>query len=372
MSTFIKLSAILVLSVLMQACSKDKVNNSGQDKEPTINYSENAERGFQSLKTLYWDDSRGIFYSTNLKNTNLNYWWQAHGLNALVDASIRVGDDRHFSMIADFHSGLKKANNGYTNDYYDDMAWMGIAFLRAYELTQNENYLSTSILLWHDIKTGWNDNNGGGIAWNKNMLNYKNTPSNASTAILSFRLFNITNDEKYLSLGENIMSWLQNTLVDESTGMIWDGVGRTEANQIDKNWLFTYNQGIYIGACVELYSITGDNVWRDRAIKTADNAITAFTGNFNILKDEGTGDGGLFKGILVRYLKYLADQPFLDESTRDAYESVLLNNAARLWDMGKSSTFPYTFNHDWNQSPADETDLSVQLSAVFLLEACAK
>jgi predicted alpha-1,6-mannanase (GH76 family) len=357
--------------VILSSCSKDSVNSSENDKIISSDCKDNAERAFQSLITLYWDSTRKIFYSTNTKKNNLNYWWQAHGLNAIIDASIRVNNDRYFNMISDFHNGIKKANNGYTNDYYDDMAWMGIALLRAYELTNLNEYLNTSILLWHDIKTGWNDNNGGGIAWNKQMLNYKNTPSNATTAILSFRLHNVTQDQQYYNLGEKIMVWLQNTLVDETSGMVWDGIGRTDDNKIDNNWLFTYNQGIYIGACIELYKISNNEIWRDRAIKTADNAITTFGGNFNIFKDEGTGDGGLFKGILVRYLKYLSDQQFVEKNKSTTYKTVIKSNSARLWDMGKSASFPYTFNNDWNQSRAGEIDLSVQLSGVFLMEACA-
>ena len=371
MSATNKLCYFVFPIVILSSCSKDDVNNSENDKKISNNCIEYADRSFQSLTTLYWDDNRNIFYSTNNKNHLLNYWWQAHGLNAIVDASIRVNDDRYFNMISDFHNGINKANNGYINDYYDDMAWMGIAFLRAYELTNIDKYLNTSHLLWQDIKKGWNDNNGGGIAWNKQLLNYKNTPSNATTAILSFRLYNITQDKIYLNLGEKIMIWLQKILVDNSSGMVWDGIGRTDANQIDDNWLFTYNQGIYIGACIELYKISNNEIWRERAIKTADNAINAFAGNFNIIKDEGAGDGGLFKGILIRYLKYLSDQPFLERNKSDIYKSVIKSNSERLWDLGKSSTFPYTFNSDWNVSPSGEIDLSVQLSGVFLLEACA-
>lgn len=365
------LSHFLALFIIIFSCSKESVNNPEKDKKTSSECTEYADRAFQSLLTLYWDDARKIFYSTNTKNDNLNYWWQAHGLNTIIDASIRVKDDRYFKMISDFHSGIKNANNGYTNNYYDDMAWMGIALLRAHELTNNGEYLNSSIILWNDIKTGWNDNNGGGIAWNKQMPKYKNTPSNATTAILSFRLYNITEELIYYKLGEKIMIWLKNILVDEASGMVWDGIGRTDANQIDHNWLFTYNQGIYIGACIELYKISNNQIWLDRAIKTADNAITAFSGNFSIFKDEGNGDGGLFKGILVRYLKYLSEQPFIEKSKSDIFKSVIKRNSARLWDLGKSDSFPYTFNSDWNQNPTGEIDLSVQLSGIFLLEACA-
>ncbi len=53
MSTFARLSSILVLVVLMQACSKESVNNSGDDKEAAVNYSQNAERAFRSLSKIF-------------------------------------------------------------------------------------------------------------------------------------------------------------------------------------------------------------------------------------------------------------------------------------------------------------------------------
>ena len=360
---------LFILLFFLLSCAEDSVND--VDNPDSNSCIENADTAFQSLISLYWDNNRKIFYSTNNKNENLNYWWQAHGLDALVDASIRVGDERHFKMISDFYNGIGNANNGFINDYYDDMAWMGIAFVRAYSITNIKKYLDTSIQLWNDMLTGWNLTHGGGIAWNKNMLNYKNTPSNATTAILSFRLYNITGEQKYFDLGEKIMNWLTNTLVDEESGMVWDGIGRNGTNTIDYDWLFTYNQGIYIGACVEYYTISKNEIWRYRAIKTADKAIVSFNGISNILKDEGEGDGGLFKGILIRYLKYLADQPFLDESKNSIYKAYIRNNAEILWKYGKSPSFPYMFNHDWTTGPSGEIDLSVQLSGVFLIEACA-
>ena len=359
----------IVLLLLLLNCSGKSVAT--DDSQKLNNAVENADKAFQSLISIYWDAHRNIFYSSNTKNTGLNYWWQAHGLNALVDAAEREGNDSLFTMISDFYNGIGNANNGFINDYYDDMAWMGIALIRAYVLTGTRKYLDTSILLWHDISTGWNETNGGGIAWNKNMLTYKNTPSNATTAILSFRLYTITGEKKYFDLGEKIMLWLQSTLIDESSGMVWDGIGRTGAGIIDYNWLFTYNQGIYIGACVEFYPISDDELWRERAIKTADNALLAFNGNLNILKDEGSGDGGLFKGILIRYLKSLYDQAYLDQAKKDTYKEYLRKNADVLWKYGKSSSYPYLFNHDWTAPPSGENDLSVQLSGVFLMEACA-
>ncbi len=56
---------------------------------------------------------------------------------------------------------------------------------------------------------------------------------------------------------------------------------------------------------MELYKITGEAVYLNDALKTANNALTGDFTQGNIMKDEGGGDGGLFKGILVRNLMLL-------------------------------------------------------------------
>jgi len=366
-----KIGAVLLVTMLVQGCSGNPFDVIDDGDDEPADWTDRAEQAFNSLTGLYLDTASGIFFSDNYRNTSLNYWWQAHGLDAIVDASMRVDDDRYFGLLKDFYDGIERANNGFTNDFYDDMSWMGIALTRSYLVTGHEDYLNTAILLWEDIITGWNGQHGGGISWNKQMPYYKNTPSNATAAILSFRLYEITGENKYLSMGDSILDWLRLTLVDETTGLVWDGIGREGGDHIDKDWLFTYNQGTYIGACVLYYDITGEEVWLERAVRTADNALIDFMGKDHVLKDEGEGDGGLFKGILIRYMKLLADREYLDAEKDTVYSSFIKENAESLWKYGRSDEFPYLFNHDWTESPSGPVDLSVQLSGVFLLEACA-
>ncbi len=330
-----------------------------------------AELAFSSLMSLYYDEDRGIFYSTNFNASDLNYWWQAHALDAIVDAGIRLADDSRIDLISSFYAGIKRENHGFINDFYDDMCWMALSLIRAYDVTKEEIYLNTAIQLWDNIAEGWNDSHGGGIAWNKQMPYYKNTPANAPMAILSFRLFQKSGEKKYLLKGKEIMNWLQSTLVNEYTGLIWDGIGREGGDVIDKDWKFSYNQGTYIGAAIELYELEGDTTWLNRAIQTADNALYQFTGMNDVLVDEGVGDGGLFKGIFVRYLKMLAESDGVSDGKRNRYTDFIKHNADSLWDSGRSFSFPYLFNSNWSKAPAGSIDLSVQLSGVFLFEAAA-
>lgn len=62
-----------------------------------------------------------------------------------------------------------------------------------------------------------------------------------------------------LVLAKQVYEWLEANLVDPETGFVWDGKNRQVDGKIDKAWAFTYNQGVRIGAGVELYRATNDS-----------------------------------------------------------------------------------------------------------------
>ena len=60
-----------------------------------------------------------------------------------------------------------------------------------------------------------------------------------------------------LEWARRIFEWQRQTLVDPETGLVWDGINRQGDGRIDKDWKFTYCQGVYIGAAVELTARRG-------------------------------------------------------------------------------------------------------------------
>lgn len=50
------------------------------------------------------------------------------------------------------------------------MEWIALTMIRLYEVTDENKYLETSQEMWNEIKTGWNDYAGGGIAWTHDQL----------------------------------------------------------------------------------------------------------------------------------------------------------------------------------------------------------
>ncbi|MEK8213865.1 glycoside hydrolase family 76 protein [Paenibacillus sp. FSL L8-0463] len=341
--------------------------------EPRL-WVERADKAQEALDHYFWNEDMGMY---NIEtpcpngecNTIFHYWWMAHAVDTLVDGLLRTRDRRYEERLASLHEGLLRRNGGsWPNELYDDMEWMALSWLRAYQATGKENYKQTSLILWRDIKSGWNDHMGGGIAWQKSQLDYKNTPANAPAAILAARLYQAFGDPQDLEWAERILSWQKKHLVDPETGFVWDGLNREGDGIIDKDWKYTYNQGVYIGAAIELYRITDQAGYLEDARQTFTAAVEELTGpQLRVLPDEGGGDGGLFKGILVRYTAELVKS---DPEAREA-ASFLHRNAELLWERGKAAESAL-FGTDWCHPPGGIVQLSSQLSGIKLLERMAE
>ena len=334
-------------------------------------YYKYADEAQENLIKNYWNEHGGIFFDKFPQVTNrrvFNYWWMAHAIDALVDGYARTGDAK-YKEYADrtLAASIARNNSRIINDYYDDMQWMALALLRLYELTKDSRYMLYIEDLWSDIKKGWNEHAGGGIAWRKQQLDYKNTPANAPAAIFAARLYNTLKKPEDLEWAKKLFAYVDNNLTDKQTGQIWDGLNRQGDGNIDKNWCFTYCHGVYIGAAAELYKITGGQAYLDKARLTADFALTHFIRESGIFSEEGEGDGGMFKGILIRYLTELYKITPDYTKIRD----VIFSNIDILRENGTSADG--RIGRSWLRAPGEQDgfDLTVQLSGVMLYEMAA-
>lgn len=313
------------------------------------------------------------YYRQSETNNTFHYWWNAHMLDVLVDAYIRTGNAIYLNRMNNLLNGIRESNNGvYMIDYYDDMGWLGLAALRGFDETEADTYREAAEVLWADIQGGINDEQGGGVAWRKNQPDYKNTPATAPAIILACRIYQLTDNTADRDIAVALYTWLKSTLVDPSTGMVWDGINRSGDGEIDRDWLFTYNQGTFIGAALSLFRITGERFYLDDAVRTANAALNSSDiAPAGILKNENQGDGGLFKGIMVRYLTLLAREAAVNDADRNRFLGFVKFNAETAYRNAilrpKMLVGP-----DWGANPPEEIDLSAHLSGVMLMEAAAQ
>lgn len=285
-----------------------------------------------------------------------NYWWQAHLLDSLVDAQLRQPTRKRARLINRFIATVHRRNFGsWVNDYYDDIAWLGLALQRVRQL-----HLSTVDeaieAIGKRLHEGWTEDLGGGIWWRRGD-SFKNTPANGPAAIFHAR----KGDQERASA---MTQWLTDTLVDPETGLVWDGI-RVDTGELVKH-IFSYCQGVYLGACLE------QSRWEDAA-RTI-RAVEKHLAPNGILPGSEGGDGGLFSAILARYLALAAKN--LPRPEAETAKRLVQKSAEACWNGAAQEKTGPLFSAEWarpapNPPGKAERDLSVQIGGWMLLEAAA-
>lgn len=349
----------------------------------TYDWADYAAKAQNTMYRTFWNTT-GYYYNqeyypeTDSVHIGYNYWWNAHVMDALVDAYNRTKSSVFTQRMTALKAGVfakcpSGAPNKWWNTFYDDMEWMGLATFRAYEATNDITWKTAAIDLWNMIKGGWTTVNGGGIMWASGNPNSKNACSNAPAMILAAKLYKLTGEQTYLDWAKKIQVWMADSLVDANTGLVWDGVGNHNYGNC-----YTYNQGTYMGGCVELYNITKEQKYLDAAIKVADYVTNpaSVEKKFSmggILTGEGTADGGLFKGVFMRYLQQFIRYKILDPERQEIYIRYFLENGKSVWNAAVQKP-EIVFSNTWmDRLPVTQKrDLSTHVSGVMLFENLAE
>ena len=162
------------------------------------------------------------------------------------------------------------------------LAWFGLAVQRAGPLARRSAPSALAAITTR-LRADGTPAAGGGIWWRRGD-DFKNAPANGPAAILAAR----TGD---LEFATKITDWIPATLVDPQTGLVRDGVRLNPDGTIRtvEATTYTYCQGVYLGACVELAERDGHPRWAERAA-TVLNAITTMAGPDGVIP--GFDDGG--------------------------------------------------------------------------------
>lgn len=297
------------------------------------------------------------------------YWVQANGLESLTDAYLRTRSATYKQRMADMLTAIY-ANNGssYLADFYDDEGWLAIASLRAYENTGDVNYLNAANTIWTDMQTGQHPERNGILQWKKGSPGAFNAIQNSLAIIFTSRLYRVNGNAALLQTAKNIHAWMKGNLVDPTNGAVWDGYDAT-TNTTNKAWIFSYNIGTFIGASLELYKITGDVAYYNDAVKSAEYAMTNnLTNGVFFTNETGQGDGGMFKGVFVRYLTLLAREGGLPAATKTRYENALRSSVLAMFNQGLVQSTQLV-GPVWTAKPTATPDYSTEMSGLFLAEA---
>lgn len=374
-----------ILTVGMVACSssdeEDVVIDETPEEEVEVDaeleyWKKEANNSTVAFVNHFWNKDKKFFNSfagrADTWEQDWCYWPQAHAMDVLIDAYVRSGNKSWLNYFDAWYEGVKQKSGGsYFNDFVDDMEWICLTMLRLYEHTGEKKYMSTALSLWAVIKNNWNEEySGGGIAWKQSQPDSKNSCSNGPAGIIAARMYKLNGKKKAdLDWAKKIYEWQTAKLVDTSNGKVYDHITNHQTGE-RKDWIFTYNQGTYMGMAHELYTITGEQRYLDMANKAATYCITNLIDkDNNILKDEGTGDGGLFKAVFVRYFVKLVLEKNLAVGDRNRYTLFFNNNAKVLNEYGTGNDYHY--GPHWAKPGNKSYDLNTQTSACTMIEAKA-
>lgn len=322
-----------------------------------------------AMEEYFWDHEKQYYehHYPCLKEEKFVYWWHAHTIDVLIDAYERTNDIKYMDRIQkELHGTFKANGNTFLNNWYDDMEWMALALLRLWDITKEEEYKLQVYHIWEDIKTAWNDHMGGGLAWQKQQLDYKNTPANAPAAILAFRLFCRFEQQEDLEWGKKIFQWNFENLVEKETGFVYDGINRLGDKKIDYEWEYTYCQGVFMQAALEYYYITKEDSYKEMAIRTAREAKRRLADvNGGFIPYEGKDDCGLFRGIFFRYCYELVKEcPELTD-----IREMIISHAEEV--AAKAVNDKGLIGGHWNQKETEMVDFAQHLSGLMVMEmAC--
>jgi len=238
--------------------------------------------------------------------------------------------------------------------YFDDDLWSVIATTRAWRREADPELLAYATDTFRKVVTqGWDNTCGGGLWWNA-QRKYKNAITNELLIFASTQLYYATGQDAYRGWAQRGWEWFAASGMIDKDGLVNDGLdGQCRNNGAPK---FSYNQGVILGGLEDLASITGDQTYRDQAVRTA-LAATRELSNANGILHEPVpsigSDGLMFKGVFAWHLgRLLANLPAGHE--RDELAGWTRVNADAVWQASEKGARPV---------PADWTGNTQQIGA---------
>ena len=308
-------------------------------------------------------------------------WWNsAVALQTIGDYMERTGDRRYLPQLdntfekdkgvfpAGYLSGDPLLGN-FTSRAIDDSEWWGLTWIQAYDLTKNRKYLDMAVTIAQYVEGYWDPGTcGGGVWWNGERT-YKNAVTNGLWIRLTAELHNrLPQDKHWLGRAKEGWNWFLGSGMINSAGLVNDGLKDDCQSNGDTVW--SYNQGLAIGAGLELWRATHDSSLLTTVRRLADAAIApgglvtdgVLTEYCDAPGRTCDDNGKQFKGIFLRYWMDLAD------TTHDRrYTDFVAQQAAKVWNDDRDAAD--RLGERWSGAAPNVFDWRTQASALSALIA---
>ena len=231
---------------------------------------------------------------------------------------------------------LGKSTNssaGFSNNFYDDEGWWALAWLKVYDITQEQRYLQAAVDLFEDMTSGYNATCGG-IWWDKGHQHNTAIANELLLAVATRLAVQTQEKEFYLKWALKQWEWFHRSGLLRADYTIIDGLN-LETCKPEQGIIWTYTHGVILGALVDLNLLSPNPTYLYTAWRIAHAAIGYFSDSAGILHEpcepDCGADGPQFKGIFLRNLQRL------QRAIPDPYFKRFIDkNAYAIWTLDRN------------------------------------
>jgi hypothetical protein len=263
---------------------------------------------------------------------------------------------------------------------YDDQMWIVRDLVKAYDRTGEVRYLDEAVRLADICIGGWdytkksNGKDYGGIPWGPGYAT-KHICSNAPLISALVRIYEIKRDkgdenaEHYLDWAKKIFEFCLRFENDNGTFgdlvgserklVTEDGVKKyvttSQSTTIDRS-AYSYNTGTMISGAASLYRVTGEEEYKQNAVKWAKGAYNRFTKTVGGKREYTSTSTLWFNLILLE--GYLDLAPY--ESSCERYIETFLTSLDFAYENSlKNGLLPRDWLKGWDMSDGNDKETSI-------------
>ncbi|MEA2614045.1 MAG: hypothetical protein QOI52_2004 [Chloroflexota bacterium] len=310
---------------------------------------------------MTYNNGTGLFNTTG--------WWNsANALTALIENSRITGLAGYRYAIANTYDKQVNSFLGqFRNDFIDDTGWWGLAWIAAYDLTNDVRYLNTARADADYMHTFW-DTGCGGVFWRTSRTGKTAIANSLYLQLNSALGRRVAGDTTYRARATASWNWWKASGLVNGEGLVNDSVDNTTCRNANTT-IWTYNSGNAVNGFVEYNRLTNDAdaLASARKVGTAMTTSTRFNSG-GVFREQcepgcsGDANGASFKGAAVRGVMQL------NYRTNGAYTTWLQQQANSMFSRNRNRLDQYGFH--W-AGPLDSSDAARQHSALDLLNAAA-
>ncbi len=334
------------------------------------------------LVTNFLDKTTGTFWSTPNdveRSTEYIYWQQAHALDVLLYAAGRSESLKETYLgyarkwVQNYANNYNRDHRGegtyggFFNVWTDDMAWICLTLIHISEVSGDAQYAGVAREVFDRYIWPRRKSYSGGMAlpWTsrpEDVANF-NACTNAPSCLVAAKLHPLYKEGGYLEIAKTLYQACVDHMPDEE---------RAEEPPL------TYTQGTLGEACRQLYHLTGEKKYMDKAGKVLKYAFVSNRCNDSatgVLRHEGTSmDQSIFKAVLIPYaVNYVLDEK-ADAITAQVIREKLMLNAKTLGKHLDRRQYPRMYcDYFWGTTFAGgNASMGAQTSGASLMEGVAR